>query len=397
MQAEVCRATERAAFRREVTAFLNRCEASRVTPTIERARNHILTEERYGNRHARSALRWLFEISAPRTSVRTPPLARDDLGATDWEQALIQYARRSGLLWRTEQAYRGWARRFVLFLGEVKPHAARAEDVGRFLDMLATELRCSRATQKQALNAVTFLLQDALGLVLAEIPFQRPRNDRRLPTVLTPKECRAIFRALDGTNRLMAELMYGGGLRLLELLRLRIKDVDLERGTVSIRSGKGDKDRATVLPIRLIDPLSRHRDRLRVLHRSDLDEGLAGVWLPEALNRKYPNAGRDWEWQWFFPSRECSCDPQTGIRRRHHLSETAFQNAIRFAAREARVDKRVTPHVLRHSFATHLLEQGRDIRTIQQLLGHSDVRTTMIYTHIAKTGPLGVVSPLDQI
>ena len=200
---------------------------------------------------------------------------------------------------------------------------------------------------------------------------------------------------MEGTPRLMAELMYGSGLRLMELLRLRVKDVDLTRRQVIVRGGKGDKDRVTVLPEVLVERLRAHRDRLRGLHEQDRAGGLAGVWLPEALARKYPGAGVSWEWFWFFPSRQASLDPHAGVERRHHLLEGALQSAVREAARKARLNKRVTPHTLRHSFATHLLEGGTDIRSVQDLLGHVDVATTQIYTHVMNRPGLGIRSPLD--
>jgi integron integrase len=216
-----------------------------------------------------------------------------------------------------------------------------------------------------------------------------------VPTVLSRKECQQLFEALEGTPRLMAELMYGSGLRLMELLRLRVKDLDLTRQQVIVRGGKGDKDRVTVLPEVLVERLRAHRDRLRGLHEQDRASGLAGVWLPEALARKYPGAGVSWEWFWFFPSRQTSLDPHAGVERRHHLLEGAFQLAVRQAARKARLNKRVTPHTLRHSFATHLLEGGADIRSVQDLLGHADVATTQIYTHVMNRPGLGIRSPLD--
>jgi integron integrase len=194
----------------------------------------------------------------------------------------------------------------------------------------------------------------------------------------------------------MAELMYGAGLRLLELLRLRIKDVDLARGQVVVRGGKGDEDRVTVLPYALLERLAAHRDRLRELYAADRRAGLAGVWLPESVERKYPKAGESWEWQWWFASRQLMRDPRSGLRRRHHVLDATFQHFIRQAARRAKLDKKVTPHVLRHSFATHLLESGTDIRTVQELLGHKNVATTQIYTHVVQKPGLGVKSPLDS-
>jgi integron integrase len=202
---------------------------------------------------------------------------------------------------------------------------------------------------------------------------------------------------MEGTSRLMAEVMYGGGLRLTEMLRLRIKDVDLDRCQITVRFGKGDKDRMTVLPDRLVEKLRAHRDRLRGLHEQDRAAGVAGVWMPETLERKYPGAGKAWEWFWLFPSRLLMRDPHSGLHRRHHLLDASFQQAIRLATKKAALNKRVTPHTLRHSFATHLLEAGTDIRTLQDLLGHADVGTTQLYTHVMKKPGLGVRSPLDSL
>jgi len=240
-----------------------------------------------------------------------------------------------------------------------------------------------------------FLVQEALGRKLDPLEFERASPRRRMPVVLSRAECGRLFAALEGTSRLMAELAYGGGLRLMELLRLRVQELDLERGRLMIRSGKGDKDRVTVLPTRLREPLAAHLDRLRQLHAEDRAAALPGVWLPEGLARKYARAGETWEWQWLFPSRETSLDPTSRTRRRHHVNDTTFQNTIKRAARQAGIDKRVSPHVLRHSFATHLLEAGADIRTVQELLGHESVETTQIYTHVMQKPGLGVRSPLD--
>jgi integron integrase len=274
--------------------------------------------------------------------------------------------------------------------------AATGEDVKAFLTELAVKGRVAKSTQKQALNAVVFLFREALGREAGDLSgFQTSRRGPRVPTVLTRKECDRLFDALEGTPRLMAELMYGSGLRLMELLRLRVKDVDLSRQQLIVRGGKGDKDRVTVLPEVLVERLRAHRDRLRALHEQDRAAGLAGVWLPESLTRKYPKAGVSWEWFWFFPSRQTSLDPHAGVERRHHLLEGAFQLAVREAARKARLHKRVTPHTLRHSFATHLLEGGTDIRSVQDLLGHVDVATTQIYTHVMNRPGLGIRSPLD--
>jgi integron integrase len=266
-----------------------------------------------------------------------------------------------------------------------------------FLSYLATHQRVGVSTQRQALNALVFLMRGALGRSLGDFSdFQHARPGQRLPVVLTPEECGRLFQAMEGTPQLIAELLYGSGLRLMELLRLRIQDVDLERGQLRVRSGKGDKDRITMVPIKLMDHLRTHRERLRGLFSEDRAQGLAGVWLPEALERKYQSAGTAWEWQWFFPSRQTAIDPRTGLRRRHHVLDATVQCALREAGRKAQLDKRVTPHVLRHCFASHLLENGTDIRTVQDLLGHADIRTTQIYLHVMRKPGIGVRSPLDE-
>jgi integron integrase len=220
---------------------------------------------------------------------------------------------------------------------------------------------------------------------------------KRAPVVLSRTECQRLLGELEGTSRLMAELMYGSGVRLMELLRLRIKDVDVERRQLIIRAGKGGKDRVTLVPDALVERLLAHRERLSRLHAQDQQADAPGVWLPEGLEQKFPQAGKAWEWQWFFPSRQQMKDPRTGLLRRHHVLDATFQHAIRQAARRAGLNKRVTPHVLRHSFATHLLENGYDIRTVQELLGHKDVSTTQIYTHVMQKPGIGVKSPLDAL
>ena len=425
---------ERQAYRRAIVEYLSFCKRSRQRATVVSARL-FMTEVEAGRRLSRSqlavwkaALNWFFQMaksSSPPSAAsggasfrsqaafdgspgdpaavpcargKEPPVAATDQGGPEWERRLIRVLRERHYEWRTEQAYRMWARRLAerleSFGGNVL--AAGEIEVRDFLSDLAVRQRVSVATQKQALNALVFFLREALGKSLADFSkFQRARPQKRLPVVLSQAECRQLLAALEATPRLMAELMYGSGARLLELLRLRIKDVDVERRQLVIRAGKGGKDRVTVLPKILLEPLQQHRERLRLLHAEDQAAGVPGVWLPEGLDRKYPNAGRTWEWQWFFPSRERSIDPQTGLRRRHHVSDAAFQHAIRRGARRAGLDKQVTPHVLRHSFATHLIEGGTDIRTVQDLLGHKDVATTQIYTHVMQKPGLGVKSPLD--
>lgn len=333
-------------------------------------------------------------------AAKAPPMTaaggRIDVDGPAWEQALVRTLRMEGKLWRTEETYRGWARRFAEFIRPSSPEAARGAEVKAFLADLAVRQRVAPATQKQALNAVVFLLREALGNPPGDFSdFVKAAPSRRMPVVLSRTEIARVFDELKDTMRLMAELAYGSGLRLSELLRLRVKDIDLERGQLLVRAGKGDKDRVTVLPVRLAESLRAHRERLRPLWEKDRTEGVSGVWLPEALERKLGNAGARWEWQWFFPSRELSTDPRSGSRRRHHVSDAAFQDALKRAAARARIDKRVSPHVLRHSFATHLLENGTDIRTVQELLGHESVETTQIYTHAMQRPGLGVRSPLD--
>ncbi|HTJ79262.1 MAG TPA: integron integrase [Rariglobus sp.] len=263
--------------------------------------------------------------------------------------------------------------------------------------MLAVEHRSSPATQKQALNALVFFMQEGLRRNVGEIDFKRAWPRKKIPTVLTKGECQKLFAGMPGTYRLMGELMYGAGLRLMELLRLRVHHLDLERGQVQIYAGKGGKDRVTVLPEALKGPIRAHLERLRTLFDGDRAAGVPGVWLPEGLAQKYKRAGERWEWQWVFPSRELAVDPESGIKRRHHVLDGTFQNAVRKASAAAGITKRVTPHVLRHSFATHLLEGGVDIRTVQDLLGHESVETTQIYTHVMQKPGLGVRSPLDGI
>ena len=326
-----------------------------------------------------------------------PPLAATDPGGADWERALVVAARRRGFLWRTEKTYREWGARFARFLAPRSPYAAGGEDVAAFLSAEAVQRRAAPSTQKQALNALVFLMQEALGINLGEFDFQRARPRRRVPTVLSQSEVRRLLEQLPGGCRLMGEVMYGSGLRLMELLRLRVHHVDLARGQLRVYAGKGDKDRVTVLPEAVREKLDSHLLRLRQIYEEDRRQGTPGVWLPEGLARKYPKAGVAWEWQWLWPSRVLLRDPATGTHRRHHILEGTFQNTVRQAAQAAGINKRVTPHVLRHSFATHLLEGGADIRTVQELLGHESVETTQIYTHVMQKPGLGVRSPLDAL
>ena len=299
---------------------------------------------------------------------------------------------------RTEQAYLHWVRRFIYFHSKRHPAGLGGPEVERFLSHLATEGRVSASTQNQALAALLFLYREVLG---KELPWMdgvvRAKRPARVPVVLSENEVRALLAQLDGKRWLVAALLYATGMRLLEGLRLRVKDVDFERREITVRDGKGGRDRRTMLPERLIEPLRSHLARVKVLHERDLAEGFGDVYLPFALSRKYPRAGRSWAWQYVFPSGSRSNDPLDGTVRRHHLDEKVVQRAVLEAARKAGLAKPVSPHVLRHSFATHLLESGHDIRTVQELLGHKDVSTTMVYTHVLNKGGRGVKSPFDRL
>ena len=271
-------------------------------------------------------------------------------------------------------------------------------EVVDFLSHLAIERSVAPSTQNQALSALVFLYREVLGRELLGLDSAvRARAPRRLLVVMTREEVRRVLAELEGDYALIGGLLYGAGLRLLECLRLRVKDLDPARHQITVREGKGNRDRATLLPESLEAPLSRQLDRVRGLYESDRQQGTAGVELPHAIGRKLPNAGTEWIWQWVFPAAQLSRDPRTRIVRHHHISETGPQRAVRRAVARARIAKRVSPHTFRHSFATHLLEDGSDIRTVQSLLGHSDVRTTMIYTHVLDRGPLGVRSPIDRL
>lgn len=298
---------------------------------------------------------------------------------------------------RTEQAYVDWVRRFVLFHGKRHPRELGAVEVEQFLSHLAIEGNVAASTQNQAKAALLFLYREVL---LIELPWldkvTQARVPKRMPVVLTVEEVSRVLALLEGSHWLVASLLYGAGLRLMEALRLRVKDLDFGRGELLVRDGKGAKDRVTMLPARVVERLTGHLERVRALHETDLEEGHGAVYLPFALARKYPAAERDWGWQYVFPAAGLSVDPRSGVLRRHHVSDQAVQRMMRAAVRAAGIVKPATPHTLRHSFATHLLEGGYDIRTVQELLGHADVKTTMIYTHVLNRGGRGVLSPLDR-
>jgi integron integrase len=296
----------------------------------------------------------------------------------------------------TERAYWGWIRRFILFHRKRHPEEMGGPEVQAFLSYLVRSRDVSISSQRQALNALVFLYESVLGKPAGDFAdFDRPTRSRRIPDVLSADEVRTVLDAMYGTPKLMASLMYGAGLRVMECVRLRIKDVDFAGGALRVRDGKGRKDRITVLPKATVEPLRRHVARLRDLFAQDQAANVPGVELPQALAGKYPRAGSSWEWQWLFPAVGLSVDPRSGIRRRHHVSESVLQKMMRRLRPRLQLGKRISPHILRHSFATHLLERGTDIRTVQDLLGHVDVSTTMIYTHVMNRPGVGVESPLD--
>lgn len=351
----------------------------------------------------KEALRWFFRQAraAGRGDAPSPRSAAVPPG-DGWPEAVQRMLRLRHYSYRTEQTYLDWAARLVRFHGGRPPEELEEGAIKAFLDHLAVRQGVSAGTQRQALNALVFLFREVLGRALGDFSdYERAAAKTRLPVVLTRQEVGSLFDRMEGTSRLMARLMYGSGLRLMELIRLRVKDVDLERLQLTVRGGKGGQDRMTTLPQKLVEDLRRHLVRIEGLFQQDRRAGLAPVYLPPALARKYPNAGREWNWQWVWPSREVSVDPRAGVqaegpaRRRHHVQERSLQVAIKRAAQAAGLRKLVTPHTLRHCFATHLLEAGTDIRTVQDLLGHKDVATTQIYTHVMVKPGLGVRSPLD--
>jgi integron integrase len=299
---------------------------------------------------------------------------------------------------RTEQAYWYWIRYFIFFHGKRHPAEMGAAEVTEFLSWLATERNVAAATQNQALSALLFLYRNVLGVELPWLDSMvRAQRPVRVPVVLSEAEVRRLLEQLEGELRLMAGLLYGAGLRQIECLSLRIKDIDFAYRQVLVRDGKGAKDRVTMLPEHLVQPLHAHLGKVRALHGRDLKAGFGETRLPHALARKYPRAAREWAWQFVFPSVNRSVDPDGGATRRHHVHPDTLGKAVTHAARAAGIEKHVTCHTLRHSFATHLLERGYDIRTVQELLGHSDVSTTMIYTHVLNRGGRGVKSPLDRL
>jgi len=299
---------------------------------------------------------------------------------------------------RTEKTYISWARKYILFHNKRHPKNMGAKrEEGRY-DVAEIFKKVAASTQNQALSAILFLYRYVLNIELAQdaLIYSRAKKRKHVPTVLSKNEARKIIQKMDGVYRIMAQIMYGSGLRLMEVLRLRVKDLDFANRQIIVRDGKGGDDRSTTFPDLLLEPLRLHLNQVKATHEKDLFEGYGTVHLPNALEKKYINANKEWIWQYIFPANKLSHDPRTGIKQRHHIHENSLQKAVKEATRLAKIDKRVTPHTFRHSFATHLLEAGYDIRTVQELLGHKDVKTTMIYTHVLNRGPKAVRSPLDD-
>ncbi len=335
------------------------------------------------------------------TSLQKNVSIKSPEGENEWN--LLETRTREALRLRhrsynTEKTYITWLRSFRGYVNDKKPSQLANGDIQDFLSSLAVEQKVSASTQNQALNALIFVYRHVLEKEIGERELDAVRAiyKRRLPVVLTLKEVYAIFDHLSGVQRIMAMLTYGCGLRLQECLSLRIKDIDLEQNMVMVRSGKGDKDRRTILPESLKDDLIAHISEVRSLYDHDREKGMNGVYLPGALEKKYPKAGKEWAWFWLFPSQSLSVDPRTHTVRRHHMHPASLQKAFKAAVTKSRITKQASVHTLRHSFATHLLENGYDIRTIQELLGHRNLQTTMIYTHVASKNILGVQSPLDK-
>ncbi|BCB26152.1 integron integrase [Sulfurimicrobium lacus] len=299
---------------------------------------------------------------------------------------------------RTEQTYVDWIKRYIFFHGKRHPKDMGAHDVEAFLTHLAVNGKVAASTQNQAKSALLFLYREVLEIQLPWLDnVTQAKAPKRLPVVLTMSEVQSVLSRLRGTHALIASLLYGGGMRLMEAVRLRVKDVEFARHEIVVREGKGFKDRVTMLPEAMVVPLKAYLARVKAMHDEDLAQGFGEVYLPFALDKKYPNAGREWGWQYVFPSGNLSVDPLSGKTRRHHIDEKGVQRAVKQAVRDVGLVKPATPHTFRHSFATHLLQSGYDIRTVQELLGHSDVSTTMIYTHVLNRGGKGVQSPLDSL
>lgn len=336
----------------------------------------------------------ILKVSAPRKPVSALPNAAKPKLLDQMREALRSrhYSR------RTEQTYCQWVKHYIHFHHVRHPAEMAEPEINAFLTHLAVKEKVAASTQNQALSALLFLYRHVLGREVGDLGgVIRARKSKRLPVVMTREEVKALLANLSGDKWLMASLMYGAGLRLMECLRLRVQDIDFSRNEILVRDGKGAKDRITMLPESLKAPIQDHLKKSKAIHEKDLADGWGRVLLPDALDRKYPNAPKDWRWQWVFPQENRWVNPQTKEQGRHHTDESLVQKAVRYAVVKAGLTKRATCHTFRHSFATHLLEGGYDIRTVQELLGHSDVKTTMIYTHVLNRGPAGVRSPVDGL
>ena len=385
---------------------LSFCRRSRIHVTHQSARDFIAfaTREKQAEKWQieqwKEALRWFFREAnrKERVDIQGKTAAEGESRQEPaWKTAVLKVIRRRNYSYRTEESYVFWINRFVKHFRTESLEQFGEEQIKEFLDEMALRGRFSASSQRQALNALVFLYREAYGRQLGDFSdYRRAQARSRLPVVLTRAEIQGLLDHMDGTLNLMAKIMYGGGLRLMELLRLRVKDVDLEQRTITVRAGKGNKDRMVPLAEQCIGPLRIHLEKIRVIHKADRMAGAAAVWMPSGLDRKYPNAGKEWPWFWVWPADKPSIDPRSGIERRHHVLDRTLQVAVKSAAAKAGIGKRVTPHVLRHSFASHLLQRGADIRTVQELLGHADVSTTMIYTHVMNRPGLSVRSPLDD-
>lgn len=307
-----------------------------------------------------------------------------------------QVMRKKHYSYKTEEAYVSWAKRFILFHDKRHPAQMGEKEIASFITDLAVNGKVASSTQNQALNAIVFLYKKVLRVDLGDFgPMERAKRPQKIPVVMSVKEVDSVLSYLSGTNRLMAQVLYGSGLRVKECMRLRVNNIDYDMNQIIVINGKGAKDRATLLPKKIQPLLKDHLRKIKTIHENDLKNGFGEVYLPYALERKYKNAAKEWKWQYVFPASKISTDPRGGKKRRHHFDESVLRKAVRMAGKTADINKVIGPHTFRHSFATHMLENGYDIRTVQELLGHKDVSTTMIYTHVMKKGGLGAKSPLD--
>jgi integron integrase len=407
--------------------YLGFCRRTRAGVNVQSARDFVAWAQQQKEPQPwmveewKQAIRWFFLQAAVRSDTRGSGPARpapatggraaapatrpteapgSELALPAWKRAFLTVVRRRHYRYRTEKSYLVWLERFARFCGTEDLASRGAEDLKAFLDDLALKEQLSASSQRQALNAVVFQLREVYGQELGDFSdYRRAKARTRAPSWLTRSEVRRLLAQLEGRWVLLASVAYGSGLRLMELLRLRVKDVDLEQEIITVRAGKGDKDRFTPLAHVMVEPMRAHLEKVRRLYEQDRQEAVAGVWLPDRLERKYRQAGEEWPWFWVWPADHLSTDPRTGRRRRHHVGDWEFQRKIKEAGRKANLNKRVTPHVLRHSFASNVLDEGEDIRSLQELLGHKSVETTMIYTHVMRRNRKGwgVRSPLDNL